>query len=84
MLRSFALGHFRYCRVPLCYLAHFTRIPNFFANFNILKFSDIEPRLILKFYLNTKGVTSPKKFEEHIPIFVTVPLHHKSKQEFIF
>ena len=47
-------------------------------------FCNIEPRIILKLFLNTKGVTWPKKFKEYIPIFVDVLLHHKTKQELIF
>ena len=35
------------------------RIPTFFRDSILLNFSDFEPRIIFKLFLNTKGVTSP-------------------------
>ena len=45
-----------------------------------LDFSDFEPRIILKYHRPNFA----KKYNEYIPIFVDVLLHHKTKQEFIF
>ena len=38
----------------------FKRIPKCFRTSIFLDFSDFEPRIILKLFLNTKGVVSPK------------------------
>ena len=49
----------------------------------MLNVSDFEPGNNPKSFLNTKGVTEPKKVKEYIPITVHVLPHHKTKQEFI-
>ena len=38
----------------------------------VFNFSDFEPRVILKLFLCTKVVTSPKNLRENIPIFSDV------------
>ena len=44
----------------ILYMLFFYKKPSFLPSLNILKFSDFEPRIILKLFLNTKGVISPK------------------------
>ena len=58
----------------------FIRIPNVLPSLIFLNFSDFEPRNILKYHRPNFA----KKYNEYIPIFVDVLLHHKTKQEFIF
>ena len=41
----------------------FRTIPKIFPMLYILTFSDFEPRIILKSFFNTKGITSPKKLK---------------------
>ena len=66
------------------YIHFFTRISNFLLSLNILNFSDFEPRIILKLFLNTKGVTLPKTFKENISIFAHALLHQKTEKEPMF
>ena len=49
-----------------------------------LNFFDFGPRIILKLFLNNKGVALTKTFREYIPTFFDVLLHYKTKKEFIF